>query len=109
MNISSRLENQQLTIKLGQHIGHDEIIPFRKQYLDKLTGLSNICIDFEQTNTMNSAILGMLLNLKKATPANFPIKLVNCCPATLSLLEACRLTEQFSISSTRQTKPANSH
>ena len=98
MSISTTLNNDELTITLGDKFDFDTVDIFRDAYTDKKA--SRYIIDFRSTEYMDSSGLGMLLNMKRHLEEEGinTIKLINCRLQIKKILLISRFESKFIIS-----------
>lgn len=100
MRVSSNLtdDGATYTISINGNFDFNLVKPFRDAYFSLDPVPDKIRIDLRQTQTVDSAALGMLINLKKhLNKADGEIEIQNCNSTVKRILSIARFDMLFSI------------
>ena len=95
MAITTKSVDGVVTITLDNSFDFDSVSDFREAYV-KNPG-KEYCVDFRNTEYMESSGLGMLLNMLRHTGDRTIIRLVNCRPHILKILQISNFQQKFEI------------
>ncbi len=99
MSITSEVDNsgKKVTINVEGPFGFNLVQEFRESYQDKQA--FRFTIDFRKADYIDSAGLGMLLNMHKyLNQSDGDIEITNCMPQIKKILLISRFDKKFSIS-----------
>ena len=98
VNTTVNTNNNEVTARVTGSFGFDQIQDFRQSYckLDPIP--SKFIVDLRDTKEIDSAAIGMLLNMKKflGLPKE-AVQIINPNPKIKKLLEITHLTEKFQV------------
>lgn len=100
MSIETALSknNTVLTIKLDNKFDYSKVQDFREAYEGLAESIQSIVIDLGRTEYMDSAALGMLLNMQKSLDSRvLNYEIINSQDSVLRILEISRFDKKFSI------------
>ena len=100
MTLYSEKTNGKKVIYLPTKIEQKIILPFRDSYIED-RHIKEFIIDFSYVKSIESSILGILLNMRKSLPGA-SIILINCCKKCITLFELSGINKLFNIN-TRST------
>lgn len=91
-------DRQQFVIRVKGKFDFSMVQEFRQAYSDIGDSAISIVVDFRETEYIDSAALGMLLNMRKSLSNNSrPIQLINCRPEIRKILDISRFDKLFQI------------
>ncbi|CUS48663.1 MAG: anti-anti-sigma factor [Idiomarinaceae bacterium HL-53] len=91
-------DRKQFIIRVKGKFDFSMVQEFRQAYSEIGEEPSIIVIDFRETEYIDSAALGMLLNMRKAiAPTKRTIQLINCRPEIRKILDISRFDKLFQI------------
>ncbi|RTE87539.1 MULTISPECIES: STAS domain-containing protein [Gammaproteobacteria] len=91
-------DRKQFTIRVKGKFDFSMVQEFRQAYSEIGNEPVNIVIDFRETEYIDSAALGMLLNMRKALGTSAKsIQLINCRSEIRNILDISRFDKLFQI------------
>ncbi|WP_317931037.1 STAS domain-containing protein [Halioxenophilus sp. WMMB6] len=95
MTITTNAVDGVVTITLGNSFDFDSVVEFREAYVSNPG--AEYQVDFRNTEYMESSGLGMLLNMLRHTGDGSIIRLINCRPHILKILQISNFQQKFEI------------
>ncbi|MCC5855362.1 MAG: STAS domain-containing protein [Idiomarina sp.] len=91
-------DRQQFIIRVKGKFDFSMVQEFRQSYSELGDEPVTVVVDFRETEYIDSAALGMLLNMRKSLSGNpRTIQLINCRPEIRKILDISRFDKLFQI------------
>ena len=92
-------DGKELTIFVEEKFDFSKVQDFRFAYSDGMDAVDSIVINLQKTEYMDSAALGMLLNMHRILSKDVSsFKIVKCRPQVLKILLIARFDKKFHVS-----------